>query len=491
MATPTMAAAANDMTQLQRVVCALAFFLLFLGIGRVASLVLHDPLLGYANSYDMIRLQACHQIWPADKGIDITDGTPQAPLRRYTLGRQLDTPCFPSSELLFTGSGIALAQLKNLVTGESLVSLKMIGSTKAAFLTLTALLASLYFYRQRLLPALLANGLVMAGVLADPGITLYLNTFYTEFSAVYFLYLALVGLVVAGTAPRRWFYTLPLLAGLVGLGLSKPQHLPLALLLGTLAGVWLWRQPWRPVALLAVLCGALPLALQLSGHWVPRNDNMAVINRSNVLSAALQSTDEPGLLLTALELPDSCMALRDRYWYVDEPVPTQLCPPVANLTDPVLYLRLLREPATVLGMLAEGIPASKEWIFNGYGQVEGARKQLASAYQQTLYLLLPDMPEKVYNGLFLASLLLLPVPAALWLGKRPSCVGPWLFPALAVSLCWAVLLVAVLGDGFYDLGKHSHLCLPLLLAAFLLTLNNLAQAGHQLIKPTGREPGTQ
>lgn len=170
----------------------LACLLLFMGIGRIFSLVTHNPVLGYANNYDMIRLQACHQIWPSDRIVNITAGTPAAPLRRYTLDKHVDTPCFPSSELLFTSIGIEAGKLKNLVTGEVLISIKTIGLVKAIFLAMTAMLISLYFYKRKMYAALLANGLIVGIALSDPGITLYLNTFYTEFSAVYFFVSGLV-----------------------------------------------------------------------------------------------------------------------------------------------------------------------------------------------------------------------------------------------------------------------------------------------------------
>ncbi|MBK8289481.1 MAG: hypothetical protein IPK95_13365 [Cellvibrionales bacterium] len=126
----------------------LACLLLFIGIGRIFSLVMHNPVLGYANNYDMIRLQACHQIWPSDRIVNITAGTPAAPLRRYTLDKHVDTPCFPSSELLFTSIGIEAGKLKNHVTGEVLISIKTIGLVRAIFLAMTAMLISLYFYKK-------------------------------------------------------------------------------------------------------------------------------------------------------------------------------------------------------------------------------------------------------------------------------------------------------------------------------------------------------
>ena len=451
----------------QQYLILLSCLFLFMGIGRIFSLVTNDPILGYANNYEMIRLQACHQIWPADKFVDITAGTPAAPLRRYTLEKHVNTPCFPSSELLFTSIGIELGKLKNKMTGESLISIKTIGFVKATFLSLTVLLASIFFYRREMYGALLANALITLTVLSDPGVTLYMNTFYTEFSAVYFLYLALIGVVVIANSSAKWPWCLPLLVGVLGLGFSKPQHMPLALLLSILTAIWLWRRQPRSIITLIALCGAIPLLLQTSGDWTPRNDNMATFNRANALSAFLIEAPDANNIIHSLALQDSCLQLQDIHWYVRESNPAALCPGVHTLRTHSLYFSLLTHPVTTATIIFKAIPASKEWIFNGYGQVEGRKTMSVTSYRQSLYTALQQTLPSFFITVFIAITAIAFLLAAASKYHRPVLT----FAALLALLCWCTIAVAVLGDGYYDLAKHSHLCIPLLLATFLILMS--------------------
>ena len=89
----------------------LALLLMLAGSERLLDVALHNPLLAYANNYDMIRLEACHQVWSADPAIALDRGTPEAPIRFYTRDRHLDTTCFHSSALLFTTAGLGLAEV--------------------------------------------------------------------------------------------------------------------------------------------------------------------------------------------------------------------------------------------------------------------------------------------------------------------------------------------------------------------------------------------
>ncbi|MEZ5435116.1 MAG: hypothetical protein R3E67_00320 [Pseudomonadales bacterium] len=53
-------------------------------------------------------------------------------------------------------------------------------------------------------------------VMCDPGITLYLSTLYSEFAAVYFLYISLLGLVMLALENWRLRWSAPCLVGLIG-----------------------------------------------------------------------------------------------------------------------------------------------------------------------------------------------------------------------------------------------------------------------------------
>ena len=453
----------TDSTRTNQLITLIACFLLFIGIGRIFSLVMYNPVLGYANNYDMIRLQACHQIWPADKLVDITSGTPAAPLRRYALDRRVETPCFPSSELLFTGIGIELGKLKNLATGETLISIKTIGLVKAFFLSITVIFASLYFYRRQLYGALLANGLVVLLALSDPGITLYMNTFYTEFSAVYFLYLTLIGIVVLANEQWRLICCIPLLTGLLGLGFSKPQHIPLALCISILLALYLAIQrQWKTIPAL-LLCALMPLFLQASGYFEPRNESMIQVGRVNLVGSMLGITNNPDRVLGALGLPDSCKILAGRNGYDPEIQKKNICPELKKTSTGTITFALAQNPLLLAKLVPLALQQQKNWVFDMYGQVEHGRTEPASHYQRTLNDAIQLLPDSAFPWLALLSTL---IPVLLLGANRFKCKkvsGLGLYLSLLVVLQWVVLGAAIMESGLIGLGKNTHLYVPLIL----------------------------
>lgn len=454
----------------------LAAVVLFMGITRVFGLVLHDPLLGYANNYDMSRIQACHQIWPADPAILPEASTPEAPLRYYTLdrhgipGQQSDSPCFASSELLFTWPAIWLADHWNRLVGETRISLQAIGAFKATVLCLTALLASWLFYRWGCYRSLLAHALVFLVVLADPGVTLYLNTFYSEFSAVYFLYLGVLGIGVLVVRDYRPAWLLPVLLALAGLGLSKPQHMPLALVLAGLLGVWLaTRGCWR-LAPVIVLAALLPLVLYASGALLVRDATMAQVNRTNLLGGLLgvvpESQQRP--VLAGLGMPEDCLALAGSNWHQLRHAGSAACMAAGELEYHRVAGLLARHPQYLLQMVASAVPKTQRWVMGFYGQVEGQNKGLATQYRWSVFALFKPLQAAGYSLFFCLPLV---IALARLLFRRAS--GQYLpeFDQGLLGLAllqWCVLGVAVTGDGFVDIAKHTHLALVLLLAQYCL-----------------------
>ena len=450
----------------------LAAVVLFIGILRIFGLVFHDPLLGYANNYDMTRIQACHQIWPADPAIAPGTATPEAPLRYYTLDRRGDESCFASSELLFTGPAIWLAEHWSRVSGETHINLQAIGAFKATVLCLTALLVSWLFYRWQCYRSLLAHALVFLLVLADPGVTLYLNTFYSEFSAVYFLYLGVLGIGVLVVRDYRPVWLLPVLLALVGLGLSKPQHMPLALVLAGLLGVWLARHGhWRQVPVI-VLAALLPLVLYASGALLVRDATMAQVNRTNLLGALLSVVpdSEQRQVLADLGMPEECLVLAGSNWHQLRHAGSAACMAAGELEYHRVAGLLVRHPQYLLQMVANAVPKTQRWVMGFYGQVEGQNRGLAAQYRWSLFALFKPLQAVGYSVFFglplfivLARLLSRRVS-----GKDLSVTDQGLL-GLAL-LQWCVLGVAVTGDGFVDIAKHTHLALVLLLAQYSLLL---------------------
>ncbi len=448
----------------------LACLLLFIGIGRIFSLVMHNPVLGYANNYDMIRLQACHQIWPSDRIVNITAGTPAAPLRRYTLDKHVDTPCFPSSELLFTSIGIEAGKLKNLVTGEVLISIKTIGLVRAIFLAMTAMLISLYFYKRQMYAALLANGLIVAVALSDPGITLYFNTFYTEFSAVYFLYLALFGIIVL--AAGRWHVSssVLLLLGLLGLGFSKPLHMPLALCIGILLAVYsVTQREWKTAPAL-LLCAFMPILLQASGHFEPRNDSMIRVNKVNLAGSMLGISNEPERLLTDLGLPDTCKAIAGKNGYDQDIQRNNVCPELNKTSNLTFTSAFIKNPSLLAKFIKAALQQQKNWVFDLYGQVEHGRFELVNRYKRTMIDAIRTLPDAALYWLAIFSILL-PILTAVkdkLSNGKISAAGSYLL--LLVFLQWVVVGAAILESGLMGLGKNIHLYTPLLICEAVLFL---------------------
>lgn len=446
----------------------IACLFLFMGIGRIFSLVVNDPVLGYANNYDMIRLQACHQIWPADKFIDSTVGTPSAPIRRYTLDKHVDTLCFPSSELLFTGIGIELGKLKNKITGEVLISIKTIGFVKATFLSLTILLASLFFYRKEMYAALFANAAITLAVLSDPGVTLYMNTFYTEFSAVYFLYLTLVGIAVFAKAHYRFTAAWVLLIGLVGLGFSKPQHAPLALGIALLLSIYIITKKQWATAPIMLLCAALPFILQAGGWYTPRNDSMIRTDNINLVGSMLGISNTPDSVLADWGLPASCSQLAGRNGYDATLQKTHVCPEVDKLSATTALYTLIQHPTLSAHMIERMLIQQKNWVFDLYGQVERGRTEPTSHYQRTINSVLQFLPNSLIVLLpFIVALVAIVLLVA---GRYRS--GAFreehLYLLLLIAAQAIIIVNAILQGGTVGAAKSSHLYFAVSIAALAL-----------------------
>ncbi len=436
----------------------IACLCLFMGIGRIFSLVTHNPVLGYANNYDMIRLQACHQIWPADKFTDITIGTPSAPIRRYTLDKHVDTPCFPSSELLFTSIGIELAKLKNHFTGETLISIKTIGLVKAVFLSLTILLASLFFYRKAMYTALLANSFISLIVLSDPGVTLYLNTFYTEFSAVYFLYLTLIGVVIWSVAQFRFFTAWALAVGLLGLSFSMPQNIPLALcialLLSVYASIKQQRWNWAPALL---LCAAMPLLFQSAGWYAPRNASMVRTNNINFVGSLLPFSNDTNTTLQHLGLPETCKVIAGKTGYDARIQNAHSCPELDVLPTSTKLYALIRQPIAFARLTTNALIQQKNWIFDLYGQVERGRTEPVSHYQRTIGSFLPLAPSWIF--IFAPTIvLLLALLLLTGCNKNSNDNSRFIyFLFLLIAIQALSVIGVVLQDGTVSAAKNLHL----------------------------------
>src|SRR5437867_5259173 len=176
------------MPERKRIVALVAVALIALGAWRIVAVISATPMLGYANQFDMRRISACVGLWPDVAASERLLAHPEAPIALYVRGERRPDECYISTELVFVAGAVAIAA----ISGGS-VDLRVLGAIKATALWLAALSLHALLSRQR--ARALVHGLVFAFVIGDPSNTLWLNTLYTEFSALFFAYVSIVLLV--------------------------------------------------------------------------------------------------------------------------------------------------------------------------------------------------------------------------------------------------------------------------------------------------------
>jgi hypothetical protein len=257
---------------------------------RIGWMAGHQPLLGYANQFDMGRTSACFGMWPDLPEPGRYEAHLRAPVARYVEGEHRPDECYASSELLFAGIGMAAWKLAADagLAPPAAMDLRHVGGVKALGLVLLALVFTLML-RQR--PAwMLAHAAVFALVLADPVVTLWLNTLYTEFAAVFLAYAAVMCLVViAGITPERggWYVAF----GLALLGLGCPPATRAAARLPVAAGLAGDQAAPSAIHLAAGGRGSRGARAAVGGHREAAEHRAA--NNANVVLDVLPASTDP------------------------------------------------------------------------------------------------------------------------------------------------------------------------------------------------------
>lgn len=436
-------------------------WIVLFGIGyRLLVFALHNPLLGYANNYDMIRIQACHSIWPA--GLSIQEGTSTiaAPLERYV--RNTENPigtCYPSSELVFT-------QLMAWMLGDkSEFSIRTLALFKLAItgILLGVMLIAIFALSPGV--ALLSAGVLFV-LLPDPFNALYLPTFYAEWSALSGFLLTALALVLVSLRPRGYFSLLAFFFAVVLWGLSKTQHViaPVLAMAGLLPlFVFGHRRACLP-ALVSAFAATL-VVLVVQAYWLSdeRNQSVKMANATNTyLHTVLAASEQPRKLATRLGLPPDCAESAGLSWYSAELHENgHPCPEVFELAR----YRLLLLPFFDIHSLFQMFGKSGEHLRQVYpdylGQVAGQDSGHARDYLTSIFGLMERVPS--HWVLPFAALL---STVSLVVGLRNSWQSrvneALLLPLSCLSVFLGIAtptiyLVALFGDGYIDLAKHSHL----------------------------------
>jgi len=471
-------------------IVACVFVLVF--FARMGALVLHDPLIGLANNYDMIRVQGCIGAYPVrDAQIPPEAASWQAPIPRYAFRTDLAPGCFVSSEAVLALAMLPALRFADAVSGERGFPLRLVGIVKWLLLSVVCLVPALLLFRQRDGAAAGAMSAFLAAlVAADPAVTIYLNAFYAEYAALLFAWLA-VGLLFVDLRAGRshWLRDTLLSVAIVGACTAKLQHLAFGLwLLLPLLALRLGRRGAIRNRTLALVATAAMAGLAIQA-WNLERDFTASISRANktntYLGALLGTSQNPAATAAALGLPASCAEHAGKDWFSPGVEQSHPCPQVFDVSRLALARVLVREPETIGAMLVRGIDETRPWVTPILGKVEGEVQGEVPAYFPSLSGLVSAIPLPLWLAAFLLPLAFVPVLA---LAPGGRCVAVrWLlmflggFPAATVA-------TVVFGDGFADVAKQFHLGMAALLAFWLVAGACLAQAVSRRARPASESP---
>jgi len=466
------------MPERSRFVALVAVALIVAGGWRLYAIVAATPMLGYANQFDMARTSACVGLWPDLPAPARFEAHPQAPLSRYIRSDDRSDACYLSSELAFVAPAIAAVPVGKRV------DLRRIGVFKATLLFALALSFTLLLQSR---PGwALLHAALFAIVICDPLNTLWLNTLYTEFAALFFLYGSIVLLVliaarrVPADPPDRWLVVAFALC-LAGLGLSRQQHLLLPLVLSLPVLVSLW-YPARRGALAILAVTALVAFAQVGP--IERDPSIAAANSANVvLGALLPASLEPAQTAKRLGLPERCLQSMGATWYVTMgEALTTTCPEALAVSRARQARLLVVEPLTLLRAALRGLPQLQDWRLGYMGVVEGSIYGGAEAVRAAggagTFSVAPaatSLPPPIFLYALTASLVLLALTTivalvALVLERRaPLALALYALTATA----WYAIASAIGGDGYVEVSRHAQLAAPCLFAAAVLLFATL------------------
>lgn len=451
-----------------------ARWILLLAAIRMILLWSDDPMLAVANNYDMIRVQACIDAYP-DRAASIPPeaNSYDSPIERYRFVRGVGAPCFFTSEALFAAIAWPAARLESHF-GDGSFSVRWVGGVKLVLL-LSAVFAVHRALRRSSSDAMLTAGhaaLVLL-VLSDPALSLYLNGFYAEFSAVFFAYILLAALAVcvarSSAGQHSMFWLMILSASAVLLAIAKVQHVltPLLMLCVLLLLSAMRRGVPRRV-LFALAIGSL-VGGALQG-WHLASDQTASMRRANTINtvfyAMLPRSTDPLSLTRSLGIDEACSALAGSNWFTPGMQEGALCPEALDLTRMDIVRALLQQPMLAPRVLIEGARRSRPWIPAYLGLVEGTSMGTLPPAHPSLGTVLDGLPMRLYLAAFgalpfvsLGFVLMRPRPSQRAGNAVLSILG------FLPSLCLAIV---VLGDGYADTAKQMHLGTTLALSCYVL-----------------------
>jgi hypothetical protein len=444
---------------------------------RVALLVFHSPMIGYANQYDMARTSACIGLWPKQE--HRVEAHPQSPVRIYVPGPEQKDVCYPGTDVVIAGiakSGWTMAAMLDLAHSVEF-DLRWVGATRVVLLLVASLLIGWALVGRPWIGTL--HALSLLAVFSDPISTLFFNTLYTEFSAMFGCYLMFGALLIGSDdRPTAWRYRRQslLVAGLLCLLFSRTQHLWLPLILCAPLAALEWRaSASRRFVSMGVCIAILALAygIRLGAQGESGGAGLSKANTVNtVFLAHLPAYPDTRGALRTMGLDPACETLVFTSWFrlrgrdIDS-----TCPAVFAMPRSTLLVALLKEPAALIRLAALSLHASSGWRMGSVGEVEGA----IDARIDSGGVFLGASASRLVEGLSFGQYVffwVLPliggvVSGAILMVRRtgsrrspidgdfvPTCLRSLVFALIIIAYAWASSLF---GDGTSEFGRHLHL----------------------------------
>lgn len=456
----------SEATAKRPFVAALLTALWAIGTLRALLLCMHVPLYAYANSYDETRYTTCFHFYP-DRPADVPpqQHSPEAPYAKFRFVRTDDPMCYWSSELAFTGT-TALIWSAGEAIGETTHDVRWVAALRWLALLALSIAFSRAWLRRDDARAAIANAALVPLLFADPGNTLYLSTFYAEWTALLAAYALFALVLLWRDTPRSRgrFAVLALVA--FALAASKIQHMLLPLGLGVAVFAldrWrLKRTSWRAAALIVGALFGLYFQFVQTTREGLMMDTIRQYNRADVVfTGILPFAEDPRALLAEIGIDPGCAIYSGKRAWEMPDLPERACSGLVNFTRGREIGVLLRHPAIAAKLAMHGVPALDPWIADNIGHVEGGTFQKLPESIPTVGRLLHASAALrfIVLGLPLLGLLVLLIRPGL---RRGS--GSVDATTLVVVTMLATLAVTLLGDGLADTAKQGHLVVNAALA---------------------------
>lgn len=443
-----------------------------LGSLRAFALWAHDPLYAYANSYDQTRYTNCFHFYPdRAAAIPLQQNSPQAPFSHYRFVTGKDPMCYWSSELVFTGATALTWTIEQAISGDAVHDARWIGAWRWLALLALSIALSLAWLRRGDARAAIANAALLPLLFADPANTLYLNTFYAEWTALLAAYALIASILL--WRDQIWSRRRGMLMALAAFSLAtaKIQHLLLPLGLGVLVfaleRVRTGQVSWRggAVVLGALMGFSLQFAqLHRSGAMIDAIDQY---NRADVVFTALMPfAVDRGALLAELGIDPACAIYSGHHAWEFPDLPERICNGLERFNRSVELRTLLSHPRLAWRLAANGVIGLDPWIAKNLGEVEGSdfatMPTTLPSLGRTLHAL-PWLQQTLLSLPFLGLFALLVRPG-LRRGNRALD-----YTAMTTTVMLGTFGITVLGDGLADTAKQGHLIINAALAWLIVT----------------------